>query len=101
MVEESTMEANAVTTEEEHWHPPYWKIFVILLVLTVLEMGLAFFPVRWIALSLMTIIAVTKIAYIARYFMHLKFDQRLLGAVACMPIFFTSCMIFYLLLEFG
>ena len=100
MTEETKI--GGIETEEEHWHPPYWRIFVILLALTAIEMGLAIFPgPKWMAVSLMIVIAIVKIAYIARYFMHLKFDQKVLGAIACAPLLFASCMIFYLLLEFS
>ena len=94
-------ESPGTTEHEEHWHPPYWRVFVILLVLTAIEMLLAFFPVRWIAISLMVIIAIAKILYIGRYFMHLKFDQKFLGAIACAPLLFASPMVFYLLLDFA
>jgi len=86
--------------QEEHWHPPYWQIFGILLALTAVEMGLAFFPLRSLGIALMVVVAIAKILYIARYFMHLKFDARILLLVACSPLVFASFMIFYLLLDF-
>ena len=93
--------AHSIGDAEEHWHPPYWTVFIILLVLTAIEMGLAFFSVKWIAVTLMIFIAIVKILAIARYFMHLKFDAKILGVIACAPLFFASPMAFYLLLDFA
>ena len=88
---------------EAHDHPPYGRIFIILTVLTVIEVGLAFVGRGFfaIAITLLIAIAVVKIAYIGRYFMHLKFDARILSLIALAPALCATIMAFYLLMEYA
>jgi caa(3)-type oxidase subunit IV len=103
MTQDPAVTHDAHEGEEHHWHPPYWRIFFILLALTVVEMLLAFTPrsIFGFAIAAMIIIGVIKIAYIARYFMHLKFDARILSFIAFAPMVFAGCMVFYLIQEYA
>lgn len=86
--------------EEEHAHPPYWIIFVILVVLTVIEVAFADLDWRLIAVGTMVAVAIAKIYYIAQYFMHLKFDSKILTLIAAVPLVFGSVMAIALLMDF-
>ncbi|MSR75630.1 MAG: hypothetical protein EXS14_09215 [Planctomycetes bacterium] len=82
-----------------HAHPPYLKVFALLVALTVVEVVVPFVLTgsRGIAATLLIVISVVKILFIARYFMHLKFDAKILGLVACAPLVCASILSFVLL----
>jgi caa(3)-type oxidase subunit IV len=65
----------------------YWKIFVVLFVLTVLEVGVAQIP--GIAKSLLYIaligLAVTKAACVGLFYMHLKHETKYLKLTVALP----------------
>jgi caa(3)-type oxidase subunit IV len=86
-----------------HEHPPYGRVFLILSALTVIEVGLAFATRAFfgVAITLLIVIAIVKIAYIGRYFMHLKFDARILSLIAIVPASCATIMAFYLLMEYA
>lgn len=86
--------AHSHGAEEAHTHPPYMKIFAILVALTIVEVLIPFtlHANRGLAATLLIVISVVKILFIARYFMHLKFDARILGLVACAPLVCASIM---------
>lgn len=74
-----------------HAHAPnrkeYWKIFVVLAVLTVLEVGVAQLPgfsKRTIAVGLITL-ALTKAACVGLFYMHLKSETKVLKATVFLP----------------
>ena len=76
----------------EHEHKPnrkeYWVIFVALLVLTVLEVGLAQVP--GISKTLMRLglvgMALAKAALVALFYMHLKHETRVLRLTVFIPL---------------
>jgi caa(3)-type oxidase subunit IV len=99
MSQEAVLGAEA---EEEHWHPPYTKIFLALVALTSVEIAAAWMPREafLIMVSLMVVIGIWKIALIGGYFMHLKFDQRMLTFIAAVPIVFGTILALGLLMEY-
>ena len=62
-----------------HKKPNYMAIWGVLLVLTIAEVGVAFFShmPKWILIVLLLILALWKALLVALYYMHLKFDARL------------------------
>jgi len=80
-----------------HSHHNYIKIFVILSVLTVIEVGITFLglPKRLLAALLITL-AVWKAALVAMHFMHLKMEKMTLSIVAIVP--FILCVFLILML---
>lgn len=84
-----------------HKHPPYMKIFYQLAFLTLVELviPLMFKAKPGIGVGILIAIAVVKILLIIRYFMHLKFDARLLGLIAATPAVLASIMALGLLLD--
>ena len=84
----------AATTHNE---PNYMGVFWWLLVLTLLELGVIYMPVHRLGiLALLVVLAITKAALVALYFMHLKFERLTLGLIAISP--FVLCLFLILML---
>jgi len=80
-----------------HSQNNYIKIFIILSVLTVIEVGMTFLGLpKMLLASLLVIFAVWKAALVAMHFMHLKFEKRTLTIVAIIP--FILCVFLILML---
>lgn len=84
-------------TATTHNEPNYMGVFWWLLVLTLLELGVIYMPVHRLAiLALLVVLAITKAALVALYFMHLKFERLTLGLIALSP--FVLCIFLILML---
>jgi caa(3)-type oxidase subunit IV len=80
-----------------HSHHNYIKIFIILTVLTVIEIGITFLGLpKMLLASLLIILAVWKAALVAMHFMHLKLEKMTLSLVAIVP--FILCVFLILML---
>ena len=58
----------------------YWKIFFLLFGITAVEVGLYYFSIPGVNLNnaALGILAIAKFVVVVGYFMHLKFDNRIL-----------------------
>ena len=84
-------------TTTTHEEPNYMGVFWWLLILTIIEIGVIYLPIAKLAIAIMLIVlAVTKAALVALYFMHLKFERTTLGLVALSP--FILCVFLILML---
>jgi caa(3)-type oxidase subunit IV len=82
---------------EAHSASNYIKVFYILLVLTVIEVGIVYLGLPKILLwSMLVVLAVWKAALVAMHFMHLKFEKKTLAVVAITP--FILCVFLILML---
>jgi caa(3)-type oxidase subunit IV len=80
-----------------HSQNNYIKIFIILSVLTVIEVGLVYMGLpKMLLATLLVIFAVWKAALVAMHFMHLKFEKKTLTIVALVP--FVLCVFLILML---
>jgi len=80
-----------------HAHPNYIKIFIILSVLTAVEVGVTFLGLpRTLLVALLVGLAVWKAALVALHFMHLKIEKKTLTIVAVIP--FILCVFLSLML---
>ena len=80
-----------------HAHPNYIKIFIILSVLTAVEIGVTFLGLpRTLLVTLLVSLAVWKAALVALHFMHLKIEKKTLTIVAVIP--FILCVFLSLML---
>ena len=80
-----------------HSHHNYIKIFIILSVLTAVEVGVTFLGLpRTLLVALLVVLAVWKAALVALHFMHLKIEKRTLTIVAVIP--FILCVFLSLML---
>ena len=85
------------------------KVWVALLVLTLIEIGLAYVQLGHVLMiTLLMGLSLVKTALIMAYFMHLKFDKPALSWVLCVPM--VVCLLImvayffpdsYRILEFG
>jgi cytochrome c oxidase subunit 4 len=70
-------------------HPPYFKIWFVLLLLTVLEVVFAVVTHNGMFKAVgLVAMALYKAVLVAAYFMHLKFEKRLMWVVAAAPLIF-------------
>ena len=94
-----------MTTEtqahEEHHDPPYLLIWVVLLVMTMAEVGYAFLslPKFWLALGL-CVMAIWKAILVALYYMHLRWEPRRLWVLVAAPMPLVVILIAAVLTEF-
>lgn len=78
-----------------HHHVNYLLIFAFLIVLTVATVAVAFkrFDQHWINLGIALAVASLKALLVARYFMHLKFEGKLIKLTLIFPILLCIIMI--------
>jgi cytochrome c oxidase subunit 4 len=81
--------------------PRYILIWVILLVLTLAEVGYAFMdlPKTWLAIGLI-VMAVWKAMLVALYYMHLRWEPHRLWVLAVSPLPLAVIMVMAVLTEF-
>jgi cytochrome c oxidase subunit 4 len=86
---------------EEHPQPRYILIWVVLLVLTMAEVGYAFMdlPKVWLATGLI-IMALWKALLVAMYFMHLRYEPRRLWVLAASPLPLAVILVLAVITEF-
>ena len=85
-------------------HPNYLGIFWGLLALTIVEVTVAYQSIgRGVKIGALLALAVTKALLVALYYMHLKFDRRLLALIAAAPFFLISavCLLLFAGLSAG
>ena len=87
--------------EQEHAHPRYILIWVILLVMTLAEVGYAFMdlPKIWLAIGLI-IMAVWKALLVALYYMHLRYEPKRLWVLAASPLPLAAILVLAVITEF-
>jgi len=84
-------------TSTSHSHHNYIKIFIILSVLTAVEVGVTFFGLpRALLVVLLVGLALWKATLVAMHFMHLKLEKKTLAVVAIVP--FVLCVFLSLML---
>ena len=68
-------------------HPrPYMRVFGFLILLTAAEVGVAFvLSASTAKVPLLIALAIAKAALVAMYYMHLRFEGRLLRLIAIFP----------------
>jgi cytochrome c oxidase subunit 4 len=83
---------------QAHAEPNYMAVFYWLAALTVIEVGVTFLPITKLALgAILVVLAFTKAALVALYFMHLKFERRTLMLVAVTPVILCVFLMFMLI----
>ena len=83
-----------------HAHPSYVGIFVVLAVLTGLELGVAFLSwPKTVLILILLALALWKALLVALYYMHLRFEGRRLLILAIAPLPFVVIFIVSVLME--
>jgi caa(3)-type oxidase subunit IV len=98
----------------EHAHPPelsapadhsnhrrdYFRIFWVLLVLTLVEVGVSYLKMDKRLISvIMVALALSKAAFVGLYYMHLKYEKRSLLWLAALPLPLAGFYAAYLMLD--
>ncbi len=80
---------------EPHHPINYYAIFTLLVVLTVVTVAVAFVEIRseLTKVLLALTIASVKAAFVALYFMHLKFEGKLIYLILLLPIFLCFVLV--------
>src|SRR4051794_38398072 len=80
--------AHGRTEPEPHHTVPYFMIFLLLVALTAVTVLAALhrFHSEWINLAIALAIATTKAAFVALFFMHLKFEGKLIRVILFVPL---------------
>ncbi len=82
-------------------HPNYWAVWVYLLVLTVVELGVAFLPwSKEVLLLALLAMAVWKALLVALFFMHLKWEGNRMRIFAIAPLPLTIIIVIAALTEY-
>src|SRR5512132_3890972 len=80
----------------------YMQVFAWLAVLTALEIGIIYMPIPHLAIGLMLVVlAATKAALVALFYMHLAFEKRTLTYIALTPAVLCVLLVFALLPDLG
>ena len=82
---------------DAHASVNYWKVWLYLFVLTIVEIAVIYMPLAKIIIAILLVtLACYKALLVAMYFMHLKFERRTLGIIALTP--FVLCVFLILML---
>ena len=87
-------------TEATPHHPVnYLAIFITLVVLTVVTVGVAFLGIKqeWQKVLLALAIASVKASFVVLYFMHLKFEGKLIYLILLIPVFLCFVLVIALI----
>src|SRR5450432_4882410 len=79
----------ARTESWPHHHVPFMKIFFALLILTAVTVGIGIylrFDNELVNVLLALLIAATKASLVAMFFMHLKFEGKLIVTIFLIPL---------------
>lgn len=84
--------------QRTHAEPNYMAVFYWLAALTAIEVGVVYLPLTKLALgAILVVLAFTKAALVALYFMHLKFERRTMLLVAATPVILCVFLMFMLI----
>jgi cytochrome c oxidase subunit IV len=96
-------EAHGHTEALPHHAVPYFLIFGCLIVLTVLTVAAAFlhFGSELVTVAIALLIATVKATLVARYFMHLKFEGKLIYLILFAPLALCVILVVALIPDIG
>lgn len=83
-----------------HHHVPFLKVFVALVVLTLITVGIGIylrFENEFVNVLLALLVAATKGTLVAMFFMHLKFEGKLVRLIFIVPLFLCVLLVVALL----
>ena len=77
----------------------YVAIFILLVALTIVTVAVAFIHIRseLVKVLIALLIASIKAAFVAFYFMHLKFEGRLIYLILFLPLFLSVILVLALI----
>jgi len=64
-----------------------FKVFGVLVVLTAIELGVVYLPIRkWMVVTALILLALSKAYTVAMYYMHLKAETKIMKFMIYLPI---------------
>jgi cytochrome c oxidase subunit IV len=92
-------EPHGVSVPMPHHVVPYVAIFLALVVLTVVTVAIAFWhaPNELINVALAMLVAIVKGSLVALFFMHLKFEGKLIYLIVIVPLILCVLIIMALI----
>lgn len=90
-----------MTDAQAHPQPNYWAIWAYLLILTVVELGIAF--LSWskeVQILVLLALAIWKALLVALFFMHLRFEGNRMRIFAIAPLPLTIIIVAAVLTEY-
>ena len=85
-----------------HEHRRYLQVFFWLGVLTALEIGVIYMPIARLVIGfILVVLAGTKAAMVALFYMHLSVEKRTLAYIALTPAVLCVFLVFMLLPDLG
>jgi cytochrome c oxidase subunit 4 len=99
-------EHDAAHHEESHhpqW-PTYWKVALILTLITVGEVWMYYVPAIVASRAFvpgLLVLSALKFAIVVMFYMHLKYDHKLFRALFTGPLFIAACTLIALMFLFG
>ncbi|HEX6384278.1 MAG TPA: cytochrome C oxidase subunit IV family protein [Anaerolineae bacterium] len=89
------------TTEQgDHKGRPYLWVFLVLAVLTAIEVGFAGLTLdNTLRISVLLLLAAAKAAMVALFFMHLRYDHNILAIIGGFPLLLVVIMILILMAD--
>jgi cytochrome c oxidase subunit IV len=87
---------------DAHPHPNYMAVFYALFAITLAEVGITYLsmPVALLVAILLGM-ALVKAGMVALYFMHLKYDNKVLTVVAATPLLLVAIAVSVVAYEFA
>jgi cytochrome c oxidase subunit IV len=86
--------ADAHAAGHEAPHPNYMAIFWWLLAITIAEVLVTYVPLsQAMLIIILLVMAFVKAALVALYFMHLKYDNKVLMIIAVVPVILAGIAI--------
>lgn len=90
--------AESIAREERR----YFQVFFWLFVLTVLEIAVTYVPIsRFVIGGILVVLAATKAAMVAMFYMHLAHETRTLAYIALTPAILCVFLVLMLLPDLG
>jgi cytochrome c oxidase subunit 4 len=87
MTDSPASHGDASPRPARHAHPNYIGIWLMLFVLTAIELGVAFLPFsKTVIILLLLLLAFWKAGLVALYYMHLRFEPNRLRILAVAPL---------------
>ncbi len=78
----------------------YFRIFWVLLVLTLVEVGVSYTKIdKRLMSAIMVALALTKAAFVGLYYMHLRYEKRSLLWLAALPLPLAGFYAVFLMLD--
>ncbi|MCI0398762.1 MAG: cytochrome C oxidase subunit IV family protein [Chloroflexi bacterium] len=79
---------------------PYWQVFAVLAVLTAAEVGFASLDIApGLRAVVLLVMAASKAVLVAMFYMHLRYDHRLLAIIGGFPLLLVVIMLIILMVD--